>query len=52
MLRGDSALETSNGVVASLHVYCTIPNLVKETELFGPLWLAEDIVQEPVKFRD
>lgn len=49
---GGSTLETSIGTAASLHVYCSTPNLTEECELFGPLWLADDIVEEPIEFRD
>lgn len=49
---GGSTLETSIGTAASLNVYCTVPNLTEGCELFGPLWLADDIVEEPIEFRD
>lgn len=49
---GGSTLETSVGTAASLHLYCTIPNLTEGCELFGPLWLADDIVEDPVEYRD
>jgi muconate cycloisomerase len=49
---GGSTLEASIGTAASLHLYCTIPNLTEGCELFGPLWLADDIVEKPVEFRD
>ena len=49
---GGSTLETSVATAASLHVYCTLPNLTEGCELFGPLWLADDIVEETVEFRD
>jgi muconate cycloisomerase len=51
-LYGGSTLETSVGTAASLHVYCSVPRMTEGCELFGPLWLADDIVEEPVEFRD
>jgi len=49
---GGSTLETSIGTSASLQLYCTVPNLTAGCELFGPLWLADDIVEESVTIRD
>ncbi|MGD0073426.1 MAG: muconate cycloisomerase family protein [Candidatus Binataceae bacterium] len=49
---GGSTLETSIGTAASIHLYCSIPNLTAGCELFGPLWLADDIVEESVAIRD
>jgi muconate cycloisomerase len=49
---GGTTLETSVGTAASLHLYCTLPNLSEGCELFGPLLLADDIVEEPVEYRD
>ena len=49
---GGTTLETSVGTAASLHLYCTLPNLSEGCELFGPLLLADDIVEDPVEYRD
>jgi muconate cycloisomerase len=49
---GGTTLETSVGTAASLHLYCTIPGLSEGCELFGPLLLKDDIVEEPVEYRD
>ena len=49
---GGTTLETSVGTAACLHLYCTIPNLSEGCELFGPLLLADDVVEEPVEYRD
>ena len=49
---GGTTLETSVGTAASLHLYCTMPNLSEGCELFGPLLLADDIVEESVQYRD
>lgn len=48
---GGSTLESSVGTAASVQLYCTIPNLTAGCELFGPLWLADDIVQESIEIR-
>jgi muconate cycloisomerase len=49
---GGTTLETSVGTAASLHLYCTMPHLSEGCELFGPLLLADDIVEQPVEYRD
>lgn len=49
---GGSTLESSVGMAASVQLYCTIPNLTAGCELFGPLWLADDIVETSVEVRD
>ncbi len=49
---GGTTLETSVGTAASLHLYCTLPNLTEGCELFGPLLLADDIAEQPVEYRD
>jgi muconate cycloisomerase len=49
---GGTSLESSIGTAACLHAYCTIPNLDYGSELFGPVWLADDIVKEPVKYEN
>ncbi|UCZ52749.1 muconate/chloromuconate family cycloisomerase [Bacillus shivajii] len=46
---GGTSLESSIGTTAALHVYSTIPNLTEGCELFGPIWLADDIVDQPLK---
>ena len=51
-LYGGTTLETSLGTAASLHLYCTLPDLSEGCELFGPLLLKDDIVEEPVEYRD
>ncbi len=47
-----SALETSLLTAANLHVCATLPRLSEGAELFGPLWLADDIVETPITYRD
>ncbi len=51
-LYGGTTLETSVGTAASLHLYCTLPDLSEGCELFGPLLLKDDIVEGPVEYRD
>lgn len=48
---GGTSLESSIGTAACLHVYCTLPNLTAGSELFGPIWLADDLVTNPVQYR-
>ena len=47
-----SALETSLLTAANLHVCATLPRLSEGAELFGPRWLADDIVEAPIAYRD
>ncbi|MFT4413691.1 muconate cycloisomerase family protein [Fredinandcohnia humi] len=47
---GGTSLESSIGTAACLHVYSTLTNLTEDCELFGPIWLADDIVEEPLTF--
>jgi len=47
-----SALETSLLTAANLHVCATLPRVSEGAELFGPLWLADDIVETPIAYRD
>lgn len=49
---GGTNLETSVGTAAALHLYCALGNLTEDCELFGPLLLADDIVEEPIRYRD
>ncbi len=51
-LYGGTMLETSWGTAASLHCYSTLSELSLGSELFGPLRLADDIVQTPLEVRD
>ncbi|PKR77854.1 chloromuconate cycloisomerase [Halalkalibacillus sediminis] len=46
---GGTSLESSIGTAACLHVYSTVKNLDYGTELFGPDWLADDLVINPLK---
>lgn len=49
---GGTSLESSIGTAACLHAYGAIRNLDYGSELFGPQWLADDLVKKPVEFRE
>jgi muconate cycloisomerase len=49
---GGTSLETSIGTAASLNLFCAVPNLTEGSELFGPLLLADDVVEQPLEYRD
>lgn len=51
-LYGGTMLEAAVGTIASAHVFSTFPNLAFGTELFGPLLLIEEILEEPLDYRD
>ncbi|UOO80915.1 muconate/chloromuconate family cycloisomerase [Uruburuella testudinis] len=51
-LYGGTMLEGAVGTLASAHVFSTYPELAFGTELFGPLLLTEDIMTEPLPYRD
>jgi muconate cycloisomerase len=51
-LYGGTMLEGPVGTVASAHVFATFSDLAFGTELFGPLLLTEDILTEPLQYRD
>ncbi|SEP83580.1 muconate/chloromuconate family cycloisomerase [Piscibacillus halophilus] len=46
---GGTSLETSIGTAANLHAFCTLRNLDYGAEIFGPDWLKDDLVVEPLK---
>lgn len=49
---GGTSLETSIGTAASVSLFCALPNLAEGCELFGPWLLADDIVEEPLEYRN
>ncbi|KEQ52126.1 muconate cycloisomerase family protein [Sphingobium chlorophenolicum] len=49
---GGTMLEAAVGTAASAHVFATFPALPFGTELFGPLLLTEEILTEPLRYRD
>ncbi|KMM85585.1 muconate cycloisomerase [Pseudomonas taetrolens] len=51
-LYGGTMLEGGIGTLASAHAFVTLNKLAWGTELFGPLLLTEDILGEPLVYRD
>lgn len=51
-LYGGTMLETGLGTAAALQLFATVETLSWGTELFGPLLLTEDILAEPIAYRD
>jgi muconate cycloisomerase len=51
-LYGGTMLEGAPGTVASAHLCATLPRLDWGTELFGPLLITEEILTEPLDYRD
>jgi len=47
---GGTTIETSVGTAASAHLFCALPAVTAGSELFGPLLLADDIVENPVDY--
>ena len=51
-LYGGTMLEGGVGTAASAQVFATVPELAWGTELFGPLLQTEEILSEPLTYRD
>lgn len=51
-LYGGTMLEGAVGTIASAHAFATFRNLQWGTELFGPLLLTEEILVQPLQYRD
>lgn len=51
-LYGGTMLEGPVGTIISAHAFATFARLDWGTELFGPLLLTEDILTEPLSYRD
>ncbi|MBB3861309.1 muconate cycloisomerase [Novosphingobium hassiacum] len=51
-LYGGTMLEGAIGTIASAHAFSTFPSLQWGTELFGPLLLTEEILEEPLTYRE
>lgn len=49
---GGCMLETSVGTAAYLHTFATLPGIRWGCELFGPLLLKDDLVTQPLQYRD
>ena len=45
-------LESSIGTASMMHLVAATPNIDFGNELVGPIWLADDLVREPVEYRD
>ncbi|MEE8058979.1 MAG: muconate/chloromuconate family cycloisomerase [Pseudomonadales bacterium] len=45
-------LESSIGTASMMHWVAATANIDYGNELVGPIWLADDLVQEPVEYRD
>ncbi|WP_377701072.1 muconate/chloromuconate family cycloisomerase [Pseudoduganella sp. UC29_71] len=51
-LYGGTMLEGGVGTAASAHLFATFADLSFGTELFGPLLLTEEVLQEPLVYKD
>jgi muconate cycloisomerase len=51
-LYGGTMLETGLSTAAALQLFLTVEDLAWGTELFGPLLLTEDILANPIIYRD
>ena len=51
-LYGGTMLEGAVGTAASAHVFSTFSDLQFGTELFGPLLLTQELLTEPLRYRD
>jgi len=51
-LYGGTLLEGSVGSIAAAHVFAACPQLAWGTELFGPLLLTDDVVEQRPEYRD
>lgn len=51
-LYGGTMLETGLSTAAALQLFSTLEELAWGTEMFGPLLLTEDILAEPIVYRD
>ena len=49
---GGTTIESSIGTAASAHLFCATPGVNAGSELFGPLLLDGDLVQEPVRYEN
>jgi muconate cycloisomerase len=51
-LYGGTMLEGGIATLASAHAFATLPRLAWGTELFGPLLLTEELLEEPLRYVD
>jgi muconate cycloisomerase len=49
---GGTTIESSLGTAAAVHAFCASSAVTAGTELFGPLLLADDIVEQPARYSD
>ena len=49
---GGTTIESSIGTAAGAHLCCAAPGVSAGSELFGPLLLADDLVENPVTYTD
>jgi muconate cycloisomerase len=49
---GGTTIESSVGTAASAHLFCATPGVSAGSELFGPLLLDGDLVEEPIHYED
>jgi muconate cycloisomerase len=49
---GGTAIEGPIGTVASLQLACALPGVTFGSELFGPLLMKEELLTEPLTYRD
>jgi muconate cycloisomerase len=51
-LYGGTMLETGLGTASALQLFATVEELSWGTELFGPLLLTDEILADPIRYRD
>jgi len=51
-LYGGTLLESGLGTAAAVQLFSTMPRMAWGTELFGPLLLKDEILAEPLDYRD
>lgn len=51
-LYGGTLLESGLGTAAAVQLFATVPHMAWGTELFGPLLLTDEILAEPLAYRD
>jgi len=51
-LYGGTMLEGGVGTAATAHLCATFADLSWDTELFGPLLLTEEVLEEPLVYKD
>jgi muconate cycloisomerase len=49
---GGTTIESSIGTAASAHLFCATPGVSAGSELFGPLLLDGDLVEEPIHYEN